>query len=64
MTDSKKPQVAECQNYFAQQTRKFEIMLEDPERLSIRTEFAEGYKSLSKTVSRKGVSDYAKFNQA
>ena len=62
--DSKKPQVAACQNYFAQQTRKFEIMLEDPERLSIRTEFAEGYKSLSKTVKHNGVSDYAKFNQA
>lgn len=57
-------QVALAQNYFAEQTRKFELLRQDPERISIRSEISEGNKALSKTIARHGVSDYAKFNLA
>lgn len=62
--DPKRPEVAACQNYFAEQTRKFEILQEDPERLSIRTELTEWNKSLNSSAHRHWVIDYAKFNQA
>ncbi len=57
-------QVARAQAYFAEQTRKFELLQQDPERLAIRSEISEGNKALSKTIARHGVSDYAKFNLA
>jgi DNA-damage-inducible protein D len=57
-------QVALAQNYFAEQTRKFELLRQDPERLSVRNEISEGNKALSKTIARHGVSDYARFNLA
>jgi DNA-damage-inducible protein D len=57
-------QVALAQHYFADQTRKFELLRQDPERLSVRNEISEGNKALSKTIARHGVSDYAKFNLA
>ncbi|MDD2537039.1 MAG: damage-inducible protein [Candidatus Absconditabacteria bacterium] len=62
--DSKILQVARAQNYFAEQTRKFELYSQDTERLTVRSEISEGNKSLSKTITRHGVSDYAKFNLA
>lgn len=65
--DPKKQEVAEAQVYFAQQTRKFELYLEDNheiDRLLIREELTEGNKSLSSTAKRAGVTDYARFANA
>ncbi len=63
----KKPEVAKAQQYFAEQTRKFEIYLQnrdDFDRLLIRDELIEGNKSLASTAKGHGVSDYAKFQNA
>lgn len=57
-------QVALAQDYFAQQTRKTELLSQDPDRLAIRNEISEGNKTLSKTVARHGVFDYGRFNVA
>ncbi len=65
--DPKKQEVAEAQAYFAQQTRKFELSLQDNhelDRLLIREELTEGNKSLSSTAKSAGVVDYAKFANA
>ena len=65
--DPKKLEVAEAQAYFAQQTRKFELYLQDNheiDRLLIREELTEGNKSLSSTAKSAGVIDYAKFANA
>lgn len=65
--DPKKVEVAKAQVYFAQQTRKFELYLENNQeidRLLIREELTEGNKSLSSTVKHAGVVDYAKFVNA
>lgn len=65
--DPKKIQVAEAQVYFAQQTRKFELSLENNneiDRLLIREELTEGNKSLSSTIKQAGAVDYAKFSNA
>lgn len=65
--DSKKVEVAQAQAYFAQQTRKFELIVqqqEDIERLLIREELSEGNKSLASVVNRAGVTDFAKFQNA
>lgn len=65
--DPKKIEVAQAQAYFAQQTRKFELFIEnnqDIDRLLIREELTEGNKSLSSTVKQAGVNNYAKFTNA
>jgi DNA-damage-inducible protein D len=62
--DPKKTEVAEAQAYFAQQTRKFELYIqnhEEIERLIIREELTESYKSLASIVKQHDVFDYAKF---
>lgn len=65
--DPKKNEVAKAQAYFAHQTRKFELYINDHQemdRLLIRDELTEGNKSLASTVKQAGVSDFAKFANA
>ena len=65
--DPKKIEVASAQVYFAEQTRKFELVVEkqeDFERLIIRNEVKEGNKSLTSTAKSAGVTDYARFANA
>ena len=65
--DPKKSEVAEAQAYFAQQTRKFELYIENNneiDRLLIREELTEGNKSLFSTIKKAGITDYAKFTNA
>jgi DNA-damage-inducible protein D len=65
--DPRKEEVAKAQAYFAKQTRKFELYLENSnqiERILIREELAEGNTSLSSTAKSSGVIDYAKFHNA
>lgn len=65
--DSKKVEVATAQVYFAQQTRKFELFLqnnEEIERLVIREELTEGNKSLASVAKQHMVTDYARFQNA
>ncbi|HMM02046.1 MULTISPECIES: BRO family protein [unclassified Dysgonomonas] len=65
--DSKKTEVAAAQVYFAQQTRKFELYLqnnEEIERIVIREELTEGNKSLASVAKQHDVADYAKFQNA
>lgn len=65
--DPKKAEVAMAQAYFAQQTRKFEIIAENNQqidRLLVRDEITEGHKSLNSTAHQAGVVDYAKFTNA
>ena len=56
---TKKPRVAEAQNYFATQTRKQEIVEkyhQDIDRLARRREFSESDKRLSSSVIEAGIS--------
>jgi len=65
--DPKKVEVAEAQAYFAQQTRRFELYIQNSDqidRLLIREELTEGNKSLASVVKQSGVEDYAKFQNA
>lgn len=65
--DPKKVEVAQAQVYFAQQTRKFELHLENNEeieRILIREELTEGNKSLASVAKQSGVVDFAKFQNA
>lgn len=65
--DPKKTEVAQAQVYFAQQTRKFELYIENNQeidRILIREELTEGNKSLNSVVKNAGVKDYARFTNA
>lgn len=65
--DPKKPEVARAQAYFIQQTRMFEIYIQDSnqlDRILIREELIEGNKSLSSVAKNAGVTDFAKFQNA
>ena len=65
--DPKKVEVAEAQVYFAQQTRKFELHIQNNDqidRLLIREELTEGNKSLASIVKQAGIQDFAKFQNA
>ncbi len=65
--DPKKVEVAEAQVYFAQQTRKFELYVQNSdqiERILIREELTEGNKSLASVAKFARVEDFAKFQNA
>ena len=64
--DPKKPEVAAAQVYFAENTRKYELLQnpEEMERILIRDELKEGNKSLQGVAAKAGVTDFAKFQNA
>ena len=61
-----KVEVAHAQSYFAQQTRKFELIQNSDQldRILIREELTEGNKSLASIVKNAKVEDFAKFQNA
>lgn len=65
--DPRKPRVAAMQAYFAVQTHLFEEQYKNGsqvDRLIIREDIREAYKSLSATADASGVRDYARFANA
>jgi DNA-damage-inducible protein D len=65
--DPRRVEVAQAQAYFAEQTRKFEILVqnsEDFERLLYREEIKEGHKALNVAAKQAGVQDFARFANA
>lgn len=65
--DTKKVEVAQAQAYFATQTRKFELSLQNSneiDRLLIRDEITEGNKALASTAQKAGLTDFARFQNA
>jgi len=66
-SDPKKEEVARAQVYFAEQTRKFEIMVQtnkDFERLKERNQFSYNTIKLSSIISEAGILDYKNFHNA
>lgn len=65
--DVKKQQVAQAQIYFVEQTRKFELNVqnhEEFERILIRDEIKDGNKALFSVAKQANIVDYAKFSNA
>jgi len=68
--DPSHPQVAAAQAYFAEQTRKAELLYLDQqprepvERLVTRERIKNGQRSIASTVKQHGVTDYARFQNA
>lgn len=65
--DSRKVEVAQAQTYFANQTRKQEIleeMTEHQKRLKIREDVTNNNKRLFETAQNSGVTNFANFNDA
>lgn len=65
--DPKREEVASAQVYFAQQTRKFELYIQDHneiDRLLIREELTEGNKSLMSVAKQAGVINFSYFQDA
>jgi DNA-damage-inducible protein D len=64
--DPKKEEVAAAQVYFAENTRKFELIQRPDQfdRMLIRDEIKEGNKALMSTANQHGLSDFARFNNA
>lgn len=65
--DPKKKEVAAAQAYFAEQTRKFEIIIanhHELDRILIRDEITEGNKALASAAKNAGVNDFAAFQNA
>jgi DNA-damage-inducible protein D len=66
-SDPKKEQVARAQVYFAEQTRRFELMVQtskDFERLKERNQFSHTKRNLDMVISEAGVIDYGNFYNA
>jgi DNA-damage-inducible protein D len=65
--DPKKEAVASAQVYFAEQTRKFELYIQNNEqfdRMLIRDEIKDGHKSLMGVAKGAGIEDYPRFLNA
>lgn len=65
--DNKKEPVAAAQIYFAEQTRRFELYIQNSneiERIQIRDEIKEGFKTLQSTAKKAGVANYSFFMNA
>jgi DNA-damage-inducible protein D len=64
--DGNIPQVAQAQNYFIETLQQLQIHLQeqDVQRVSVRHELSDGFKSLGSVFTKQGGIDYAAFNSA
>lgn len=63
--DTKKPEVAQAQAYFVEQTRKFEVYVQgarDIDRILYREELKQGNKALASAAKNAGVTDFKTFS--